>query len=129
MNSNNACQCHSTRFHFKLQSTLAQYPTLTNILISCSKSKSGRAKRSEGANYFHPSDVVITGLSSGGENNWIVEFYVLFPAVNDQVPQPTPPEEIVQMVRESQETIEKAVGVNINRVTAVRIPSKNKKNQ
>ena len=103
-------------------------PTLTNILISCSKSKSGRVKRSDGAKYFQPSDVVISGLSSGGENTWIVEFAVLFPAVNGQAPQPTPPEKIVLLMNENQGTIEEAVRVKISRITAGRIltPSKNK---
>lgn len=70
---------------------------------------------------------MITGLSSGGENTWIVEFAVLFPAVNEQVPQPTSPEEIVQMVQESQEIIDKTVKGKIKQITTGRIASKNKK--
>lgn len=100
------------------KNSLTQYPTLTNILISCSKSKSGREKRSEGETYFQPSDIVIPGISSGGENTWKVEFAVLFPVVNEQAPQPSPPVEIIEMLHERKETIEKAVGSKIKGMTA-----------
>lgn len=85
----------------------------TNILISCSKSKSRREKRSQRETYFQPSDIVIPGISSVGENTLKVEFVVLFPAVNGQVPQPSLPADIIQMLQEKKETIERAVGGTI----------------
>ena len=91
-----------------MQNCLTQHPT--NILISCSTSKSGREKRSQRETYFQPSDIVIPGISSVGENTLRVEFVVLFPSVNGQVPQPSIPAEITQMLQERKETIEKAVG-------------------
>lgn len=118
----------STRSYCKLQTLSSNILHFTNILISCSKFKSGRVKRSEGAKYFQPSDIVISGVSSGGENTWIVNFSALFPSVNGQAPQPIPHEYIVRMVNESKGTIEKAFGSKINRIAAEPIPrpSKNK---
>ena len=91
--------------------TQPEHPT--NILISCSKSKSGREKRSQRETYFQPSDIVIPGISSVGENTLKVEFVVLFPAVNGRAPQPSLPAEITQMLQERKETIENAVGGTI----------------
>ena len=108
--------------------TLKSILHFTNILVSCSKSKSGRVKRSEGTKYFQPSDIVISGVSSGGENTWIAEFSALFPAVDGQAPQPMPHQDVVQMAHENKGSIEKAVGGKINWISAGPIsrPSKNK---
>ena len=91
------------------QNCLTQHPT--NILFSCSKS--GREKRSQRETYFQPSDIVIPGISSVGENTLKVQFVVLFPAVNGRAPQPSIPAEITQMLQERKETIENAVGGTI----------------
>lgn len=93
------------------QNSHTKHPT--NILISCSKSKSRREKRSQRETYFQPSDIVIPGISSVGENTLKVEFVVLFPAVNGQVPQPSLPADVTQMLQEKKETIERAVGGTI----------------
>lgn len=69
---------------------------------------------------------MISGVSSGGENTWIVEFSALFPAVNGQAPRPVPNEDIVQMVNENKGTIEEAFGGEINRITAGPIPRPSK---
>ena len=96
------------------QNCLTQHPT--NILFSCSKSKSGREKRSQRETYFQPSDIVIPGISSVGENTLKVQFVVLFPAVNGRAPQPSRPVEITQMLHERKKTIEKAVGGTIKQL-------------
>ena len=93
------------------QNSHTKHPT--NILISCSKSKSRREKRSQRESYFQPSDIVILGISSVGENTWKVEFVVLSPAVNGQVPRPSLPADVTQMLRERKETIEEAAGGTI----------------
>ncbi|XP_078347608.1 low-density lipoprotein receptor-related protein 4-like [Oculina patagonica] len=81
------------------------------------KSKSGRVKRSEGATFFQPSNIIISGISSGGKT-WKVEFAVLFPSAEEQAPQPISPVEITHMVNENKGSIEKAVGGTIKRITA-----------
>ena len=96
------------------QNCLTQHAT--DILFSCSKSKSGREKRSQRETYFQPSDIVIPGISSVGENTLKVKFVVLFPAVNGQAPQPSRPVEITQMLHERKKTIEKAVGGTIKQL-------------
>ena len=75
-------------------------------------------KRSERATYFQPSDIVIPGISSGGENTWKVEFAALFPSADGPALQPMHPVEIIHMVNENKGTIEKAVGGTIKRITA-----------
>ncbi len=72
-----------------------------------------------GATYFQPSDIVISGISSGG---WKVEFAILFPSVEGQAPQPMSSVEIIHMVNENKESIEKAVGGTIKRISDGRKP-------
>ncbi|KAL9989114.1 hypothetical protein ACROYT_G003625 [Oculina patagonica] len=80
-----------------------------------SMSKSGRVKRSVGTKFFQPSDIVISGISSGG---WKVQFAVLFPSVDGKAPKPMSPVEIIHMVNVNKGSIEKAVGGKIKRITA-----------
>ena len=82
--------------------------------------RSRRVKRSDRAAYFQPSDVVVPGISSGGEKNtWKVEFAVLFPTVDGQAPQISRPVEIIQMLQANKGSIEKAVGATIKRIAGV----------
>lgn len=76
-------------------------------------------KRSEKPAYFQPSDVYILGTSLGVQNTLNVEFAVLFPSVEGQPPQVTPAQEVVQVVDESKEIIEKDVGGEIHKTSVV----------
>ena len=116
-NQKHAYQHSSTRFRCKLH-VKQPHSVSYHILISCSKSKSGREKRSQRETYFQPSDIVIPGISSVGENTLKVEFAVLFPAVNGEAPEPSLPVEITQMLYKKKETIQKAIGATIKEVTA-----------
>jgi len=88
---------------------------LTIYVVSCSTS--GRVKRSENTKFIHDSDVRILGLSPNGEDTWKVEFAVLFQSVDGKAPQPSKPEELIQMVDENKKGLEKAVGGSIERIT------------
>lgn len=90
--------------------------TLT-IYVVASCSTFGRVKRSENAQFIHDSDVRILGLSPNGENTWKIEFAVLFPSVDGKAPQPSKPEELIQMVDENKKGLEKAFGGSIKRIT------------
>ena len=90
---------------------------LLKFFISTSCSKSGLTRRSEREKYFLASDVKILGLSVGGENSLKVEFAVLFPSVEGQVPRPLPPTELVHILEKNKETIGEAVGGTITRIT------------
>ena len=90
--------------------------TLT-IYVVASCSTFGRVKRSENAQFIHDSDVRILGLSPNGENTWKIEFAVLFPSVDGKAPQPSKPEELIQMVDENKKGLEKAFGGSIERIT------------
>ena len=46
-----------------------------------------------------------------------VEFAVLFPSVDGQVPRPLSPTELVRILQENKETIGEAVGGTITRIT------------
>jgi len=74
-------------------------------------------KRSESAKLIQDSDVRILGLLPNGESTWQIEFAVLFPSVDGKAPQPSKPEELVQMVNENKKDLGKAVGGSIDRIT------------
>ena len=78
-----------------------------------------RVKRSESPKYFTPNDIHILGFSPGAQNSWKIEFAVLFPSVDGQAPEITEPDELVEMVSESKESIGNAVGATIQRITVV----------
>lgn len=105
--------------------------TNNNFLrTSCSQSKAGRVKRSDKPTYFRPSDIYILKTSIGAGNTWKVEFAVLFPSVDGQTPQVAAPEEVVQMVHKTKDSIEKAVGGTIHKIAVVpegRVTDKPKK--
>ncbi|KAJ7369507.1 hypothetical protein OS493_038453 [Desmophyllum pertusum] len=88
------------------------------------KSKSGRVKRSEKAQYFQVSDVKILGLSSGGENTWKIELAVLFPSVDGKAPgQPVPADQLsYRILNGNKASIGKAVGGAIKRTTIGKFP-------
>ncbi|KAL9989112.1 hypothetical protein ACROYT_G003623 [Oculina patagonica] len=88
-----------------------------------------RVKRSGRAKYFQVSDVKILDLSSGGENTWKIEFAVLFPSMDGHAPQPTPPDQLVGVVQENKESIEKAVGGIIMSVKIGKQPEQPKRNE
>ena len=94
-------------------------PDQQQLPISCSQSKAGRVKRSDKPTYFRPPDIYVLETSLGAGNTWQVEFAVLFPSVDGQVPQVTAPEEVVQMVDETKVNIEKAVGRTIKKTSVV----------
>lgn len=96
---------------------LSLCPLLSYQLFLFSYSTSGRVKRSESAKFIQDSDVKILGLSPNGENTWKIEFAVLFPSVDGKAPQPSKPEELVQMVDKNKEVLQKAVGGSIERIT------------
>ena len=83
-----------------------------------------RVKRSESPKYFTPNDIHILGFSPGAQNSWKIEFAVLFPSVDGQAPQITEPNELVEMVSESKESIGNAVGATIQRITVVQPATK-----
>ncbi|XP_073243933.1 low-density lipoprotein receptor-related protein 4-like [Porites lutea] len=78
-----------------------------------------RVKRSESPKYFTPNDIHILGFSPGAQNSWKIEFAVLFPSVDGQTPEIAEPGKLVEMVSESKESIGKALGATIQRVTVV----------
>ena len=92
--------------------------TNNNFLrTSCSPLKAGRVKRSDKPTYFRPSDIYILKTSIGEGNTWQVEFAVLFPSVDGQTPQVAAPEEVVQMVHKTKDSIEKALGGTIHKIS------------
>ena len=78
-----------------------------------------RVKRSEPPKYFKPTDIYILGIPLGAQNIWKIELAVLFPSVDGQAPEIAEPGELVEMVSESKESIGKALGATIQRVTVV----------
>lgn len=102
--------------HFR---TLSQYPDRLLPLSSglpCSKSNAGRRKGSEEAAYCKPSDVIIIGTSFAAENTLKIKFAILHPSVKGQPPKVANPEEVVEMVKENKEIIEKELGGKIKSV-------------
>jgi len=103
-------------FHFKIAVANACTKLFCSSGKCTSNSKSGRVRRSQQAEYFKPSDVIVIGTSFATENTFKVEFAILFPSVAGQPPQVTSPEDVVQMVEETKEIIEKAVGGKIQAI-------------
>lgn len=87
---------------------------------SCkSKLKSDREKRNsdEEPVYFTPDDVIITRISLTKENTLEVEFAVLFPASNGEPPKGIPFDEVIKMVEESEDSIQKDIGGSIESIS------------
>ena len=85
----------------------------------CSKLKSDRKKRNsdEEPVYFTPDDVIITRTSFTKENTLEVEFAVLFPASNGEPPKGIPFDEVIKMVEESEDSIQKDIGGSIESIS------------
>lgn len=94
--------------------------TKFNHLVSCSKSKSEGRKGSEEEAYFKPSDVKIIGTSFAqncAQTTLKIKFAILYPSVKGQPLQVARPEEVVDMVKENKEIIEKELNGTIESVT------------
>ena len=94
--------------------------TKFNALVSCSKAKSEGRKGSEEAAYFKPSDVKIIGTSFAqkcAQTTLKIKFAILYPSVKGQPPKVAEPEEVVDMVKENKEIIEKELNGKIESVT------------
>ena len=92
--------------------------------------KSDREKRNsdEEPVYFTPDDVIITRTSFTKENTLEVEFAVLFPASNGKPPRGIPFEEVIKMVEESEDSIQKDLGGSIESISqATKKPSQGEK--
>ena len=76
---------------------------------------------------FTPEEIIITRSSLTKENTWEVEFVVLFPVSNGKPPKGIPSDEVIKMVEESKDGIQKSLGGSIEAITHTEIKDQSKK--
>ena len=96
------------------------------FFVSCSKLKSDREKRNSDES-FTPEEVIITRSSFTKENTWEVEFVVLSPVSNGKPPKGIPFDEVIKMLEESKDGIQKDLRGSIESITHKEVEHQPKK--